>query len=439
MEKPFMHNIEAEQAVLGSILIDPEAILEISDLLAASDFYRDAHKEIYRAMLALLEREEPADTMTLSAYLETHHQLEQVGGDHYITSLVYNVPTSANAEHYAHIVKKKAIFRTLTQAAGKIASLAYEEDETALETAEQLILDISENASSGTDFVPLADIMADLSNEFDKMERYRGAITGIPTGFPGLDRLAHGLQKADLIILGALPRIGKTSIALNMALHAAFEHGHAGAFFSLEMSKKQLGLRMLAQEARIDMQKIRRRALTEEEEDLVADALVRLMDGKIYINDTAGLTIDAIRSKARRLKAKQGIEWVIVDYLQLVQKHIDGKRMRERVQEVAEVARGLKNMAKELDVPVLALAQLNRESEKRLDQVPMLSDLAESSELEKAADIVLFLHRARIDEKRLSDEANLIVEKHRNGPMGVVKLRFEGSQTRFVNVLEENR
>lgn len=436
MDKLIPQSIEAECALLGSILIDPEVIVEIADTLEPADFYRNAHQEIYRAMKMLYQQQsEPADFITLSNYLEEHQQLEQVGGSGYILSLINHVPTSGHAEYYARIVSKKAQFRSIIHAAGQIAAIAYEEEEDALERTEQIVYAIGDR-KTGEDYSSLADVMSDLSDEFERLDEFRGALTGIPTGFHGLDRLLGGLQDTDLILLAALPRIGKTSMALNIAHHVAFSHKYKVGVFSLEMSKKQLGLRLVAQDTHIDMQRIRRRQLSSDEDDQVSESLVRMMDGPIYINDMAGLTIDEIRSKARRMKAKLGIDLFIVDYLQLAQKYIDGKRMKERVQEIAEVARGLKNMAKDLNVPVLALAQLSRETEKHADQVPQLSDLAESSELEKAADIVLFLHRMRIDDKRLSDETNLIIEKHRNGPMGVIKLLFDGKETRFRNVVE---
>ena len=379
VEKLLPQNIEAECGVLGSIIIDPEAIVQVSDFLHADDFYRDAHHTIYEVILQLYEEHEPADFITICDELERRNKLEEVGGASYITSLINQVPTSGNVEFYARIVERTAILRRLIHAAGQIAAIAYEEGdaEIALDKAEQLIFNISQRHAR-SDFSHMRDVLAEYMNKLDKLHERRGSIVGVPTGFTDLDRLTGGLQKSDLIVLAARPGIGKTSLALSLAHNTALKYHNSIAVFSLEMSKDQLAQRLLSMDARIDQQRLRTGIIEEDEWDRIVYAMDTLSESNIWIDDTAGISTMEMRSKARRLQAEHGIDLIIVDYLQLMQATIGGRRNENRVQEISEISRSLKGLARELNVPVLALAQLSRAVESRQSKVPQLSDLRES-------------------------------------------------------------
>jgi replicative DNA helicase len=379
VEKLLPQNIEAECGVLGSIIIDPEAIVQVSDFLHTDDFYRDAHHTIYEVILQLYEEHEPADFITICDELERRNKLEEVGGASYITSLINQVPTSGNVEFYARIVERTAILRRLIHAAGQIAAIAYEEGdaEIALDKAEQLIFNISQRHAR-SDFSHMRDVLAEYMNKLDKLHERRGSIVGVPTGFTDLDRLTGGLQKSDLIVLAARPGIGKTSMALSLAHNTALKYHNSIAVFSLEMSKDQLAQRLLSMDARIDQQRLRTGIIEEDEWDRIVYAMDTLSESNIWIDDTAGISTMEMRSKARRLQAEHGIDLIIVDYLQLMQATIGGRRNENRVQEISEISRSLKGLARELNVPVLALAQLSRAVESRQSKVPQLSDLRES-------------------------------------------------------------
>ena len=379
MEKLLPQNIEAECGVLGSIIIDPEAIVQVSDFLRADDFYRDAHRTIYEVILQLYEEHEPADFITICDELERRNKLEEVGGASYITSLINQVPTSGNVEFYARIVERTAILRRLIHAAGQIAAIAYEEGDAdiALDKAEQLIFNISQRHAR-SDFTHMRDVLAEYMNKLDQLHERRGTIVGVPTGFTDLDRLTGGLQKSDLIVLASRPGIGKTSLALSLAHNTALKYHNSIAVFSLEMSKDQLAQRLLSMDARIDQQRLRTGTIEEDEWDRIVYAMDTLSESNIWIDDTAGISTMEMRSKARRLHAEHGIDLIIVDYLQLMQATIGGKRNENRVQEISEISRSLKGLARELNVPVLALAQLSRAVESRQSKVPQLSDLRES-------------------------------------------------------------
>jgi replicative DNA helicase len=435
VEKLLPQNIEAECGVLGSIIIDPEAIVQVTEFLFPDDFYRDAHRTIYEVILQLYEQREPADFITICDELERRNKLEDVGGASYITSLINQVPTSGNVEYYGRIVERNAILRRLIEAAGQIAAIAYQEEDAdvALDKAEQLIFTISQRHAR-SDFALLRDILSEYMNKLDQLHERRGTIVGVPTGFTDLDHLTGGLQKSDLIILAARPAVGKTSLALTMAHNTAIKHQRSVAIFSLEMSKEQLVQRLLSMDAAIDQQRLRTGWIEDDEWERIVYAMGTLSEANIWIDDTAGISTVEMRSKARRLQAEHGIDLIIVDYLQLMQSMSgSGKRNENRVQEISEISRNLKGLARELNVPVLALAQLSRAVESRQSKVPQLSDLRESGSIEQDSDIVMFIYRDDVynPETERKNIADIIVAKHRNGPVGTISLYFQASQTRF--------
>jgi len=379
VEKLLPQNIEAECGVLGSIIIDPEAIVQVSDFLHPDDFYRDAHRTIYEVILQLYEEHEPADFITICDELERRNKLEEVGGASYITSLVNQVPTSGNVEFYGRIVERTAILRRLIHAAGQIAAIAYEEVDAdiALDKAEKLIFEIGQRHAR-SDFSHMREILAEYMNKLDQLHEHHGSIVGVATGFTDLDRLTGGLQKSDLIVLASRPGVGKTSLAMSIAHYAALKYHNSIAFFSLEMSKDQLAQRLLSMDAGIDQHRLRTGRIEEDEWDRIVYAMDTLSEANIWIDDTASITPMEMRSKIRRLHAQHGIDLIIVDYLQLMQATIGGKRNENRVQEISEISRSLKGLARELNLPVLALAQLSRAVESRQSKVPQLSDLRES-------------------------------------------------------------
>ena len=435
MEKLLPQNIEAECGVLGSIIIDPEAIVQVAEFLFPDDFYRDAHRTIYEVIIQLYEQRQPADFITICDELERRNKLEDVGGASYITSLINLVPTSGNVEYYGRIVERNAILRRLIEAAGQIAAVAYQEEDAdvALDKAEQLIFNISQRHAR-SDFALLRDILSVYMNKLDQLHERRGTIVGVPTGFTDLDHLTGGLQKSDLIILAARPAIGKTSLALTMAHNTAIKHQRSVAIFSLEMSKEQLVQRLLSMDAAIDQQRLRTGWIEDDEWERIVYAMGTLSEANIWIDDTAGISTVEMRSKARRLHAERNIDLIIVDYLQLMQSMSgSGKRNENRVQEISEISRNLKSLARELNVPVLALAQLSRAVESRQSKVPQLSDLRESGSIEQDSDIVMFIYRDDVynPETERKNIADIIVAKHRNGPVGTISLYFQASQTRF--------
>ena len=435
MEKLLPQNIEAECGVLGSIIIDPEAIVQVAEFLFPDDFYRDAHRTIYEVIIQLYEQREAADFITICDELERRNKLEDVGGASYITSLINLVPTSGNVEYYGRIVERNAILRRLIEAAGQIAAVAYQEEDAdvALDKAEQLIFNISQRHAR-SDFALLRDILSAYMNKLDQLHERRGTIVGVPTGFTDLDHLTGGLQKSDLIILAARPAIGKTSLALTMAHNTAIKHQRSVAIFSLEMSKEQLVQRLLSMDAAIDQQRLRTGWIEDDEWERIVYAMGTLSEANIWIDDTAGISTVEMRSKARRLHAERNIDLIIVDYLQLMQSMSgSGRRNENRVQEISEISRNLKSLARELNVPVLALAQLSRAVESRQSKVPQLSDLRESGSIEQDSDIVMFIYRDDVynPETERKNIADIIVAKHRNGPVGTISLYFQASQTRF--------
>lgn len=436
-------NIEAEQSVLCAMLISKEAIAKVTEILNGDDFYREAHRVIFNAMLELESKNEPVDLVTLTNILRRDNKLDDVGGIAYITSLSTLLPTAAGVKFHAEIVAEKSVLRKLINVSTEIAAMGYEEEDdvTALiDKAESRILEIS-NRKKRSDFAPISDVLMSSVQEIEKLINNKGGLTGIPTGFVDLDKLTSGLHPSDFIILAARPSMGKTAFALNVVQNVALRaHKKIGgnpcsvAFFSLEMSKEQLVNRMLCAEAGIDSQRLRIGEMADKDWDSLWSACDSMSKAKIFIDDTPGITAMEMRSRARRLKAEHGLDLVVVDYLQLMQG--SGKRnvSGDRQQEVSEISRSLKALARELDVPVIALSQLSRGVEARQVKRPMLSDLRESGSLEQDADIVAFLYREDYynPETENKNITELIIAKHRNGPVDTVNLFFHKQFTKFV-------
>ena len=435
-------NIEAEQSVLGAMLIDKEAIAKATEILNMDDFYREAHRVIFGAMLELYNKNEAVDLITVTDILRRDNKLEDVGGIAYITSLANVVLTAANVKYHADIVAEKSVLRQLVRVSTEIAAMGYEANDEVgvlLDTAESRILEIS-NRKKKTDFTPISAVLMDRVQSIEKLLTNKGGLTGIPTGFNDLDKLTSGLHPSDFIILAARPSMGKTALALNIVQNVALRaHKRVGgdprsvAFFSLEMSKEQLVNRMLCAEANIDSQRLRVGEMNDKDWDALWAACDTMSKAKIYIDDTAGITVMDMRSRARRLKAEHGLDLIVVDYLQLMQGSGKRNTSGDRQQEVSEISRSLKALARELDVPVLALSQLSRGVEARQVKRPMLSDLRESGSLEQDADIVAFLYREDYYNPETENKhTELIIAKHRNGPVDTVNLFFHKQFTKFV-------
>jgi len=438
-EKLPPQNIEAEQSILGSLMIDKNAIIKIADLINEDDFYKDGNSKIYKAMLYLYEHREPIDLLSLSNRLKETNNLEEIGGHSYLASLANAVPTAANVVHYAKIVAKKSILRRLIDNSSQIIANAYNETEEIdkiLDEAEQKIFSVSQKHIR-QDFTPVKPILEEAFNRIDELHKNKGKLRGVSTGFKDLDNILAGLQKSNLIILGARPSVGKSSFALDLARHAAIKEKISVGVFSLEMSKEEVIDRLICAQANVDLWKLRTGNLSSsgDNDDFsrIGHAMGTLSEASIYIDDTASLNVMEMRTMARRLQAEQGLEMLIIDYLQL----IEGRgNIDNRVQEVSEISRSLKGLARELSIPVVALSQLSRGIESRTDQKPKLSDLRESGSIEQDADVVLFIYR---EDKAKSDSENkniasIIVAKHRNGPVGEVKLFFNQQYTSFKNL-----
>jgi replicative DNA helicase len=437
-------SIEAEQSVLGALLIDRDAVIEVADFLKSVDFYRQANATVYDAIIELYDRREPIDIVTVSEVLERRGALEQVGGSAYLTSLINLTPTAVNAIYYGRIVERKAVLRNLIGAAGKIAAIGYDDSadvSESIDKAEQELYAVSDRrVESG--FSPLKNLLHSAYDRLDYLHQHKGEISGIRTGFTDLDALTSGLQKSDLVVLAARPSIGKTSFALNFAEHASVREGKTVGVFSLEMSKEQLVLRLLSSVANIDSSRLRTGFLEEMDFTRLAPAMNALAEAPIFIDDTPNISTMELRTKARRLQAESGLDLIVVDYLQLMQSSIQS-RDANRVQEVSEITRGLKALARELQVPVVALSQLSRQAEMRENKEPRLSDLRESGSIEQDADLVMFLWREKErggdDEDPEGEIINLRLAKHRNGPTGDTKLYFRKKQTRFVSYMSEDK
>lgn len=429
------HNLEAEQSVLGSLMLDKDAVIKIADLLKVGDFYKDDHNLIYEVMLNLYEQREPIDVLSLSNKLDERKQLEKIGGSTYLANLVGVVPSASHIVHYAKVVQKKALLRRLINAATEIAEAGYREGddvEKILDEAEKKMFSISQKYIK-QDFIPIRSILESAFNRIDELHRDGNKFRGIPTGFPDLDAILAGLQKSDLVILAARPSIGKTSLALDIARHVAVRENAAVAMFSLEMGADQLVDRMLAAEANVDLWRLRTGRLKSEGENndfqKIGEAMGILSEAKLFIDDTASANIMSMRTMARRLQAEHNLGLIVIDYLQLM----EGRGSENRVQEISEISRGLKNLARELNIPILALSQLSRSVESRSPQIPKLSDLRESGSIEQDADVVLFLYR---EDREKPDTPNkgivkIIIAKHRNGPVGEVSAFFQENSASF--------
>ena len=430
-------NIEAEQAVLGAMLIKKEAIAEVQEILQPDDFYREAHRIVYEAMVQLQNNDEAVDLVTLTEQLRKSEQLDKIGGLAFITQLANAVPTAANVVYHAKIVKEKAELRSLINAATAIASAAYEDNtdvENIMDDAEKKILAVA-NRQNGGAFESMKSIVMRTFERINVLYESKGGLTGISSGFKDLDKLTAGLQKSDLILVAARPSMGKTAFTLNIASYVG-THGGKVAFFSLEMSKEQLMQRMLCAEGGIDATKLRTGQLDTPEWNKLVHVADTLSRAPIYIDDTAGIQINELRSKARRLKSQHGLDLIIIDYLQLMQGSNTKNSGDNRQAEIAEISRSLKALARELNVPIIALSQLSRSVENRQVKKPMLSDLRESGSLEQDADIVMFLYREDYYDPQTTNQniTEVIIAKHRNGPVDTVKLYFKKEYTRFDNL-----
>lgn len=439
MERVPPQNLEAEQSVLGAMLIDRDAIITAAEILRPEDFYRDGHQKIYRAMVKLTERGEPVDLITLAEELGQKSQMEAIGGLPYLTTLANVVPTAANSGYYARIVQEKAILRAMIHAATRIVSRCFEaadDVDEIMDEAERTIFEISQR-STPQGFTPMKDILKGAFDRIDSLWGNKGGVTGVPTGFHDLDNITCGLQNADLIILAARPSMGKTTLALNIAQHIAVNEKKPAAVFSLEMSKEQLVQRILCAQANIDAQRLRRGFLSDEDYPKLTRAAGPLAEAPLFIDDTAAISVMEMRAKARRLKAEHGLSAVFIDYLQLMR---GSERAENRQQEISAISRSLKALAKELNVPVIALSQLSRAVEQREKKRPILSDLLESGGIEANADVVAFIYREGYYNQNMENrnDTEIIIAKQRNGPVGTVHLYFKESHNKFLNISREH-
>lgn len=436
MAKPKLppQNIEAEQSLLGALLIDKDAVLRVAESLQPNHFYRsEQHGRIYQAILELFEKREPIDLVTVTDKLKASQSIDIAGGSAYLSNLVNTVPTASHVEHYAKIIKEAAIRRSLISQATKLVELAYDETlslDEILESAEQGLFAISQQ-SVKRDFVPLKDLLTASFDRLDEIQKNSGKLRGVPSGFRDLDSKLAGFQESNLIIFAARPGQGKTSFVLNVAQYVAVKINLPVGIFSLEMSQEELVDRLLVGQAEIDAWKLKTGRLDDHDFDRLSTAMGELAEAPLFIDDTPGLSLAEIRTKARRLQVEHGLKLVVVDYLQL----IHGRNLENRVQEVSEISQGLKNLARELKVPVIAVSQLSRAVESRGTRKPQLADLRESGAIEQDADVVMFIYRE--DAENMKD-VTLDIQKHRNGPTGEIKLMFIPERTKFYG-LEKSR
>ena len=435
MLKLLPQSIEAEEAVLGAILVNPMALGKVIEFLKPETFYKPAHKVIYEAMLELFKKNEPIDIVTVSEYLRNKDELENAGGRSYINDLALNVVTTANIEFYARIIQEKEIKRALINAGSEIVSMSYENEDTdnVLDSAQKMIFNIAAQKDT-TDLVPIQDLVVTSYEEIEQRFNNKDELVGVDTGFYDLNVLTSGLRKSDLIILAARPSMGKTAFALNLAQNVAMKSKKGVAIFSLEMPKSQLVKRMLCAEAEVDTQRITSGNIQPKDWEKLVDAMTRISDSKIYIDDTAGLTATDIKAKCRRLMMQEkDLGLVVIDYLQLME---GGGNPNDRNQQISVISRSLKGLARELDVPIIALSQLSRGVESRPDKRPMMSDLRDSGAIEQDADIIMFIYRDEYynkDDVNNKGKAEVIIAKHRNGPVGTIDLLFQSNITKFKN------
>jgi len=436
-ERTLPHNLEAERSVLGAILVHNDAFNLAVQVIEPRDFYRDAHRRIFDKMIALNDRGQAIDFVTLKEELSRAGELDDAGGPAYISSLADGVPRATNVEYYSRIVKEKSTLRSLIYAANKIVTNAYEADQDSdliLDEAESAIFAVADDRMKAG-FIPMATLVKESFPKIEQLFEQKKLITGVPTGFVDLDEMTRGLQPADLIIVAARPSMGKTSLVLNMAQHVATQPGYTVGFFSLEMSKESLFLRMLTAEAQIDSHRLMSGAIGQKDYGRISHALETLSAMNLYIDDTASIGVLEMRAKCRRLQAEHGLHLIIVDYIQLM----SGRgRFENRTLELASISRSLKGLAKELNVPIIILSQLSRGPESRSDHRPQISDLRESGALEQDADLVVLIYRDDVYNKDPNNPdagtAELIIAKQRNGPTGTVKVAFLREQTRFANL-----
>ena len=426
------HSVESEQSILGSILLDKDAIITVAETITPSDFYKDAHRIIYESMMALNNKNEPIDMVTLTDELRKRGYLDDIGGVTYLTSLSTIVPTTSNVKYYADIVKEKSVLRQLIKASNDIINLGYgsgESAENVLDFAEKKIFDISQERTND-DFKPINQVLMDTYDMIESIYSNKSDVTGVTTGFKDLNKKINGLQRTDLILVAARPAMGKTAFALNLVQNAAIKGNASVAVFSLEMSKEQLAQRMIAAQSNVELKKMKTGTLNDADWPRIISAMAVMSDAKIFIDDTPGIKINELRSKCRKLKMEQGLDLVMIDYLQLMES--DSKN-ESRQQEISKISRSLKILAKELDCPVVALSQLSRAPEQRADHRPVLSDLRESGAIEQDADIVMFLYRDEYyhSDSEKKDLAEVIIAKNRHGETGSVELVWMGSIQRF--------
>ena len=432
------HSVESEQSILGSIILDKDAIITVAETINPSDFYKEAHKIIYESMLNLNSNNEPIDLITLIEELRKEGHLDNVGGISYLTSLSTIVPTTSNVKYYANIVKEKSVMRQLIKASNEIINLGYDAStdvQEILEKAEKNIFDISQEKASD-DIQPINVVLQDTFDMIERLCTEKSEVTGITTGFVDLNKKINGLQRTDLILLAARPAMGKTAFSLNLVQNAALKGDASVAVFSLEMSKEQLVQRMLSAQSNVELSKIKTGNLGESDWPRIIDAMAVLSEANIFIDDTPGIKISEIRSKCRRLKIEKGLDLILIDYLQLMEG--EGKN-ENRQQEIAKISRSLKILAKELDCPVIALSQLSRSPELRKDHRPILSDLRESGSIEQDADIVMFLYRDEYyhDDSEKKNIGEVIVAKNRHGETGSVELVWFGQVQKFADKVRE--
>lgn len=432
------HSVESEQSILGSIILDKEAIITVAEIINPSDFYKEAHKIIYESMLSLNSNNEPIDLITLIEELRKEGHLDNIGGISYLTSLSTIVPTTSNVKYYANIVKEKSVMRQLIKASNEIINLGYDAStdvQEILDKAEKNIFDISQE-KSGDDIQPINLVLQDTFDMIERLCTQKSDVTGITTGFKDLNKKINGLQRTDLILLAARPAMGKTAFSLNLVQNAALKDNASVAVFSLEMSKEQLVQRILSAQSNVELSKIKTGTLGESDWPRIIDAMAVLSEANIFIDDTPGIKISEIRSKCRRLKIEKGLDLIMIDYLQLMEG--EGKN-ENRQQEIAKISRSLKILAKELDCPVVALSQLSRSPELRKDHRPILSDLRESGSIEQDADIVMFLYRDEYyhDDSEKKNIGEVIVAKNRHGETGNVELVWFGQVQKFADKVRE--
>lgn len=428
------HSIEAEQSMLGALMLDKDAIIKVADLVNPKDFYKSSHQKIYESAISLYEKNEPIDVLTLSNKLEEKSLIDEIGGSSYLASLVNMVPTASNITYYAKVIRKKSILRKLIHAASEISEMGYneaEDVEKVLDEAEQALFSISQK-SLKQEFTSINKILHSAFDRLDELHKNKGEMRGVPTGFKDLDNLLSGLQKSDLVILAARPSMGKTSLALDIARNVGSIYKIPVGIFSLEMSSDQLVDRMIAAESDIDLWRLRTGNLKNEDFEKINETMGKLSEAPIFIDDTASANIMEMRTMARRLQAEHKLGLIIIDYLQLM----EGRGSENRVQEISEISRGLKNLAKELNIPIVALSQLSRAVESRPDQRPKLSDLRESGSIEQDADVVMFIYReGRINpDSENKNVAEIIIAKHRNGPVGNKKLFWKEESASYKNL-----